>query len=168
MNDYIKSYCSTNDYDFSSVSDIIQKKYPNGWKDIYSNINYGELIVYLSLGYKTRAYGEVMELGDPKVIFKTISSKDNVSYFFGLNVSTEIIDTNTQADSESQETINSETTTDINKSQLLQNISDPTAQKNLTDTDTSNETETVNTKKVVIKDVEILPFAKRTFLICLK
>ncbi len=70
-----------------------------------------------------------MELGDPKVIFKTISSKDNVSYFFGLNVSTEIIDTNTQADSESQETINSETTTDINKSQLLQNISDPTAQK---------------------------------------
>lgn len=78
MSDYIKSYCSTNDYDFSSVSDIIQKKYPNGWKDIYSNINYGELIVYLSLGYKTRAYGEGLELGDPKVIFKTISSKDNV------------------------------------------------------------------------------------------
>lgn len=168
MSDYIKSYCSTNDYDFSSVSDIIQKKYPNGWKDIYSNINYGELIVYLSLGYKTRAYGEGLELGDPKVIFKTISSKDNVSYFFGLNVSTEIIDTNTKADSESQETINSETTTDINKSQLLQNISDPTAQKNLTDTDTSNETETVNTKKVVIKDVEILPFCQKNIFNLLK
>ena len=124
--------------------------------------------IYLSQGYKTRAYGEGLELGDPKVIFKTISSKDNVSYFFGLNVSTEIIDTNTQADTESQETINSETTTDINKSQLLQNISDPTTQKNLTDTDSSNETETVNTKILVFKDVELHTFSQKNILNMLK
>ena len=92
VTDYIKSYCSSHDYDYSAVSEIIQNKYPNGWRDVYSNVNYGELIVYFSLGYKTKVYGDDIELGDPKVIFKTMSSEDNVSTFFGININTELID----------------------------------------------------------------------------
>ena len=80
---YVRSYCTSNGYSYHKTIDLLNETYPNGWRDVYSNVNYGELICVLSLGYQSGAYGNV-SFGDTTALSNFLLAESNWHAFYNI------------------------------------------------------------------------------------
>lgn len=83
--DKIESYCKQKGYDVDRTFTVLNDRYPNGWESVYADVNYGELINILGLGYYAGSYGKGVENGDEQALQKFLLDEENWRYFFNVN-----------------------------------------------------------------------------------
>ena len=178
--DYIEDYCKKEKCDSNQALQLINANYPNGWKDVYSNVNYGELICILSLGYKTYAYGPSVPEGDVDALFDFLSNDSSWKYFFEINI--QISETavsnegSTEVPSESTETGNDLGIQTENKlvetsttpvTDAIDSGSTTNGTESIGDTESTEQGTTATTKKI-ITSLEIYPFCKKNLFSALR
>lgn len=84
VTEQVYDYCDLNGYSYKETMNQINQKYPGGWAYIYADLNYGELINILALGYKTNAYGSNVERGNLNALYHYLIRKDNMDLFFNI------------------------------------------------------------------------------------
>lgn len=78
VNDLVGSYCNENGLDVTITKNILNQKYPHEWEDVYSNVNYTELINILGLGIYSGKYDDYESMKD------FLLNEDNWKYFYNI------------------------------------------------------------------------------------
>lgn len=78
VNDLVDSYCNENGLDVTITKNILNQKYPHEWEDVYSNVNYTELINILGLGIYSGKYDDYESMKD------FLLNEDNWKYFYNI------------------------------------------------------------------------------------
>lgn len=73
----VKQKCKDNNYDVDLTMEALNAKYPNGWQDVYKNVNYGDLIIL----YYYYIHDSADTWDEPDNIFKNMWDK----YVNGIN-----------------------------------------------------------------------------------
>lgn len=175
VDQYLKDYCKSHNYSYTKSKQKLAEKYPNGWQDIYSSVNYGEFINILSLGYKTGAYGTNVEQGDTKALTKFLLDENNWDVFFNIYIEATTIqqgnsNDNTSSsltDLEEQENTNAGTSaTSLDQQDEFKNTSPLTDSINHSDNSTEAPTEDFEEIGSVL-DISIYPFCLNDLFIAL-
>lgn len=101
VNDLVDSYCNENGLDVTITKNILNEKYPHEWEDVYSNVNYTELINVLGLGKYSGKYDDYESMKD------FLFDEDNWKYFY--NIQADIAETETNKQESSDEKKNDST-----------------------------------------------------------
>lgn len=94
VNDLVDSYCNENGLDVTITKNILNEKYPHEWEDVYSNVNYTELINVLGLGTYSGKYDDYESMKD------FLFDEDNWKYFYNIQADIAETETNKQESSD--------------------------------------------------------------------
>lgn len=114
VNDLVDNYCNENGLDVTITKNILNEKYPHEWEDVYSNVNYTELINILGLGKYSGKYDDYESMKD------FLFDEDNWKYFY--NIQADIAETET----------NKQETSDKKKNDSTGSVSEKTKYANIT------------------------------------
>lgn len=137
-NGFLDQYCKNHNLDFDKTIESINERYPDGYQNIYADVNYAELINILSLGYETDAYGSHVQNGDTEELYEFLINEDNYELYFNLEIT--VVTTNQNSTSNTQ-------TNEDNTNSLTDNV------ENLLDDDGTLNTDIITPSEE--KDSEI-------------